>query len=480
MVKFDLEIQISKADVQLFAEMSGDINPNHIDDEFSLNQFGRKCAVHGAYLCLLCIEYLHSVSRQIARSQIVNLTCSFIRPIEVDSKVRLVVENTEKKYVVRLYDDVDALACRLELEVKSSPAIALPKIHVSPSSAVVVKSPDIRLESFSFETKFFWKNEYEQCLFRYLISSKNRELIEIFSTASRITGTIYPGKYAILTELVYSVDARACDESTISRATVDVETDARVNLVSSSMRLANRTCIFNAVFAKPVTPLVFVPFPKVKRNVRHLFRELDRTMVIIGGSGGVGTCLASWFLECGVPHLVTMRRPSNLSKHSSLAHKNSKCRTLCKYDIFDQNPTELDAALKNSDRLDIFYLATPRIFRKGKSEFSETLYKKFMLFYFSGLESVILQVGIQRVNSVFIPSSVLISEQQPVYREYVQAKKDSIRLIREKYAESVNFFVAKLEHIESRQSQSVLVKESGHNILFNSLCDFLLESSDHG
>ena len=107
---------ISEDDVRAFAEVTGDDNPIHLDEEHARNsRFGHRI-VHGVLL-------LGIISKVLGRdfpghgSIAVSLTCRFLRPVPVGSEVRIevkIVEKLEKHRHVRgktyVYNDQNKIA----------------------------------------------------------------------------------------------------------------------------------------------------------------------------------------------------------------------------------------------------------------------------------------------------------------------------------------------------------------------------------
>lgn len=98
---------ISADDVQTFADITGDDNPLHVDEEYAReSRFGRR-VVHGVFL-------LGLISKVLGRdfpghgSVAVAISCRFLRPVPVDSEVTVEIKISEKiekrKHVkVRVY-----------------------------------------------------------------------------------------------------------------------------------------------------------------------------------------------------------------------------------------------------------------------------------------------------------------------------------------------------------------------------------------
>ncbi len=92
---YDFHRFISEEDVQTFARITGDDNPLHVDAEYAENtRFGDRI-VHGVFL-------LGLISKVLGRdfpgpgSVAVSISCRFLRPVRVNSEVRVSVRIVEK------------------------------------------------------------------------------------------------------------------------------------------------------------------------------------------------------------------------------------------------------------------------------------------------------------------------------------------------------------------------------------------------
>jgi 3-hydroxybutyryl-CoA dehydratase len=101
---FSLQRFISKEDVQGFADVTGDDNPLHVDEEYAAGTRFGHTVVHGVLL-------LGIVSKVLGRdypghgSIAVSITAKFLRPVPVGSEIEIqvkVVEKIERHKHVRL------------------------------------------------------------------------------------------------------------------------------------------------------------------------------------------------------------------------------------------------------------------------------------------------------------------------------------------------------------------------------------------
>jgi 3-hydroxybutyryl-CoA dehydratase len=85
---------ISAEDVRRFAEIVGDLNPVHLDEEFAENSFFKKRIVHGAFLGGLISKVL-GMDFPGQGTIYISQTSIFKRPVYVDTTVRVEVKVTQ-------------------------------------------------------------------------------------------------------------------------------------------------------------------------------------------------------------------------------------------------------------------------------------------------------------------------------------------------------------------------------------------------
>ena len=92
---FEIKRFLSAADVQTFADLTGDDNPIHIDTEYAATTRFEKPIVHGIFL-------LGIISKALGRDFpgpgciAVSIQAKFLRPVPVDSEITVEVKVSEK------------------------------------------------------------------------------------------------------------------------------------------------------------------------------------------------------------------------------------------------------------------------------------------------------------------------------------------------------------------------------------------------
>ena len=91
---FSFEKHISANDVKQFAEIVGDLNPIHLDEEFAEKTFFKKRIVHGAFLGGLISKIL-GMDFPGQGTVYISQNSTFKRPVYVDTTVKVEVKVTE-------------------------------------------------------------------------------------------------------------------------------------------------------------------------------------------------------------------------------------------------------------------------------------------------------------------------------------------------------------------------------------------------
>ncbi len=92
---FSIDRTITTTDVQTFADVTGDDNPLHVDEEFAAKTRFGKTIVHGVFVVGI-------ISKVLGRdfpgpgSVAVSISCKFLRPVPVGSTITIEVKVAEK------------------------------------------------------------------------------------------------------------------------------------------------------------------------------------------------------------------------------------------------------------------------------------------------------------------------------------------------------------------------------------------------
>ncbi|HEX6101214.1 MAG TPA: SDR family NAD(P)-dependent oxidoreductase [Thermoanaerobaculia bacterium] len=139
MIENDAKVRISRDDVTAFSRISHDLNPIHLDEQYSYNTAYGRPIVHGLLAVLSCLKLL-KCERKTVRS----MKIDFRGPVFVDVEYRLAVAGNADITTVKLLDGVLVLlSCQLTF---TESAVERPPSDAENHRALIMRS------GVSFET----------------------------------------------------------------------------------------------------------------------------------------------------------------------------------------------------------------------------------------------------------------------------------------------------------------------------------------
>jgi len=124
---FSFEKHISANDVKQFAEVVGDLNPIHLDEDFAEKTFFKKRIVHGAFLGGLISKIL-GMDFPGQGTVYISQNSTFKRPVYVDTNVKVEVKVTEVMTAKRrLILETNILNEKNEICVTGSATVWIPE-----------------------------------------------------------------------------------------------------------------------------------------------------------------------------------------------------------------------------------------------------------------------------------------------------------------------------------------------------------------
>jgi len=418
----------SITDQQAFAAASGDANPLHLSSTWAATVFPGKVVVHGLHALLWALDRLGLPARHSS------LTATFLKPIFLDEEVVglsdgngvTVTRRGQAMLVARFLDTPTPLP------VKRDPA-HLPAEWRDRSGAVRVGA-DTGLRT----------------LFPDLTSSLGMEAIRGLAGLSTVVGMECPGLHSMLSG--FSVTFRS-DSAPLSYDVNRFDTRFnRVEMIVTGAGLVGTIEAFStAARVSAQTEDIVIPGIKEFAGQRPL---------IIGGSQGLGATTARLVAAGGGVPVVTYlsSRDAAVALQDAIAAEGGSCEIiLLNVEEPDEGLSKLRALNWNGG--EIYYFASPRIFRRRIERFQAEDFHDFARVYLDGFYETLS--GILRLTSpaplrVFYPSSVAVAPLEPDMLEYALAKQAGEHLCDQLMRKEprLSILVERLPRIETRQTQS--------------------------
>lgn len=450
-------------DQQRFADLSGDVNPMHMDAVASRRVLAGRPVVHGMHLLLHALENWPG-ARGATPGRI---TADFSSPVCVGDAVTFdAAQGTETTNAgsTMLRARIAGQACS-HFELFPGP-LAIP------SAARPQHAEHLQLRSQAQEIVDHrsWVGK------RHLLDLPAQRAAEAFP---RVAAWLGERRVAALSLLSYYV-GMVCPglDSIYSSLTVSPCADD-----------ADTTCLrFEVCRFDPRFPLYVIRFDgciqgEIKAFVRA--RALDQSPMsdllglidprsfagtrswVIGGSRGLGELSAKLIAAGGGKVTITYASGATDAERVA-AEINQAGRGQAEVRALDLRLMPLDAWVADQPAPDaVFYFATGRIFRRRSALFDQAAFEEFNAFYVRHFHELCTSLeAFERPVRVFYPSSVFVIERPRGMTSYAMSKAAAEVLIEDwnRSSRHVSVLVSRLPRLSTDQTSTALAEEHESNI----------------
>ena len=449
--------KFSMRDQEVFASISFDRNPMHMDAVAARRLLTGRPVVHGIHVLMTALECLDDDIASIPLA----VECTFNNAINVDDLVVFTRRNRDQGLTIeasvegllcaRLYlraaqpsTETDAAATLVDSQVNEysipsnasdAPLNEPPEFHLKKRYVVPIDAADLG-------------HYFPRSSVRY--GSKN--LASLLAT-SYFVGMVCPGLNSIFSTLRVQLGKQVEKVRSIEFS-VD-EYDERFGM----FRIFLSGSIVGSLTA-------FVrPPPRQQPTIAEVSRwvtsgEFGGTRsLVIGGSRGLGEAAAKILAAGGGDILITYRDGSSEAEALNVEINGSgigKSRGQ-RFDVMSSNFADIDFEIIDM----VFYFASPRIYRKKARVFVRSLFEEFIEFYVRSFHDLCLYIeglSLGRKIYIYVPSSVFVEERPECLTEYAMAKAALEILIEDinKSFKGVSIMTTRLPRLSTDQTSSVL------------------------
>jgi acyl dehydratase len=417
-------------DLRIFADLSGDRNPLHLDRSSSRRELFGGVVVHGVRVIL---DSMEMCAPEIARLRkpfwFGRIRCMFLNPVFPNEPIKFKCDETAAgSWHVEVRGSNGALLVESNFVVSSSvpPTLpALPATKPSPQEHPAEHSIN-EIKNMCGKAALTYNRRQTEGLFPRLAKTAPPAQIAELLCLTRLVGMECPGLRSVLSSFDLRFDA-----------SFPVPPDAAYRVVAVNERFLRADIELHGPYMKG-TIITFVrPGPQQQPSFSQVKKRIDRLMLtnqpalIIGGTRGLGEITAKIIAACGGYPVITYfsgARDAERIKTEILAG-GGRCAILA----FDA--TQPGKSRKNLEALGlrfpaVYYFATPKIFVKKGSSFDATVFSTFNSFYVTGINDTYALVRSLYSGPLvfFNPSSTAIDEKIPELMEYALSKKASEEL----------------------------------------------------
>lgn len=463
MIKFDINFNLKEA--KTFADLSGDFNPMHLDENYSRRLIYGEPVAHGINVVFKILENRLGI---LAKKILVkDLKIKFLEPIYYGVKYNCtIVKVGEIENITLSFNQKKIISISISYDINAK----FNNIVSNNNSFEKVAPIFLLIEKVNYYHQTI-KYEINSDLFK-LNYPKTYEFIELklinfLISTSYIVGMKIPGLNSIYSQIELSKSNVINYD--IGDISINIhKTYKSVNLIKLDISDNSFFARINCFFRPPP-----ISQPKIKNLANIVIKDefKSQDVLIIGGSRGLGE-LTSKIIALGGGK-VTITYSSGLLEATKIKNEifefNQSNITIEKLNINDNNFTYLSNRFSH-----IYYFPTPKIKKSISDIFDDSLYRKYFNYYVTGFNKILDFCSKNNDCKIFYPSTIFIEQNENHFKEYIRAKIDGEKLIDEFDQKKIKIFKPRLPKLDTDQTASLIYEEKSDiiSIMYKTIKQF--------
>lgn len=451
----------SMDDQARFAELTGDVNPLHMDPVTARRTAAGAPVVHGIHLLLWALDEFFKRAPNLSVPS--SIVANFTRFLKVDEVVE--VKHTQ--------ESADSNRLILQSGGSSIAGIRL-------AGAGILRSAPKRLGTERWQPEVPISHELESvATMKGMVPQRSkREAFDLeFPHAAKkigatrlaamgcstyLVGMVVPGNHSIFAKLAVEL----CETDDVSGLSFSVRSfDTRLGLCTIDIVGSGLAGVVESVL-RPA-PVHQMPMSNLAGEISP--KEFEgSSALVIGGTRGLGELTAKILASGGGDVTITYARGEEDARRvqAEIKSMGGFCEITeldVERDILSQI-SELSAPVKS-----MYYFATPSIFSGGMSKsLSDSRLKHFLLYYVTAFDALVHAVHSKRDGpmTAFYPSSIAVGELSNGMMEYAIAKSagETLCAYLNKTLPDVNIHMLRLPKLRTDQTNSLVPTGYAHTL----------------
>jgi len=406
------------ADQERFAAISGDCNPIHMDAVAARRTLAGFPVVHGIHALLWGLDSLFRYLPDLA--PVASIQVSFEKMIYVGDRVQAVLTQHDKQRL-RVEVLVEGIrAVRLEVALgdpRSSSDMRSDEPLLQPTEPIVLTFE--QMTNCHGRVPFFSVSNAVCRMFPAAADALGVHRVAGLARTSFLVGMVCPGLHSIYRGLtLVATPLSESDHDALHFRVVD--SDPRFRLLKLAVSGGGWMGSLDA-HARP-EPTAQADLPSIA--IRVMPGEFNNvSALVVGGSRGLGELICK-IVAVGGGHVTltySVGEADARRVQAEIIAYGGRCDVI-HYDVWT-NAREQMADLCSCPT-QVYYLATPVIFRRKSATFSQQRFQEFLTFYVTAFYDLCreLRSKFDKEISIFYPSSVYIDARPDGMTEYAMAK----------------------------------------------------------
>jgi hypothetical protein len=407
-------------DQHLFARMSGDFNPMHMDPVAARRTPAGEPVVHGMHAVLWALDIL---ARDAGLGALVSIAVVLNRfiPLNCSVAIRVTQPAGDMLSAEIVSEDIAMISLRLKLGQCDRAAAPDRFLDLPPAEMTSALEEPMDLKGARGWLSPASDAQELTAAFPALAEAIGVERVIGLALLSTLVGMVCPGLHSIFSS--FQVDLT---DGVLARAGIGF----RVSVTDPRFRIVRMEIGGSGIQGK-VSALMRMPparLPSMTALAGTVEPDLfaGHRVLVVGGSRGLGALSARLIASGGGKVIVTYATGAADAAAVATdirAHRGDAACALLALDV--TLGMERQIAAIEGPVTGLLYFATPRIGRQKASVFSPELLKEFLLYYvhgFATLTALLLARAAAARLAVLFPSSVLVAERPENLTEYAMAK----------------------------------------------------------
>jgi acyl dehydratase len=436
---FDIESQI------LFAKISGDCNPVHVDQLQARRTVVGQCIVHGVHAVLWALESCAFLKIPCFSE----IDVSFLKPIYLNEEI-ICIWDQEKQQLILSGDGVVLVRIKTKTETFSRRVFGAVE-RASPASTPENNTFFDCEQQVNRLFQVHSDDEGLRDLFPNVAATYGFEVLCELAELSYLVGMECPGLYSLFGgfNVAFSVSEHECPQYSV------VNSDPRFSSLTVKVLARNFQGEVQAFYRPPPVknPSIIEIVPYVNKG------EFSKThALIIGGSRGLGELVAKVIGAGGGSSLITYNTGRDEAK--AVADEISAYGSFSETCQFAAGASA-DFRVELDGITQVYYFASPKILGKRSTKFDLNQRSLFMAAYVQAFELTLRYlVGMGLSPTIFYPSTIFIDKPQKDFEYYVEAKKQG-ELKCDQLSRELNLKILslRLPKLNTDQTQAMFSKE---------------------